>query len=54
MKASSDFKKIMRAGWGWIVLGTVIGVVVAVVVILLAVFTTRFLRGARPAPGGRV
>ena len=48
MSASSDWKKIMKAGYGWIILGTVIGVVVAILVILLVVFVTRFIRGGHP------
>ena len=50
MKSQADnFKKIMKAGWGWIVLGTVIGIAVALLVILAAVFINRFIRGGTSA-----
>ena len=54
MGVSHDFGRIMKAGWGWIVLGTVIGIVVALVLVLLVVFLTRFIRGTQPLLACRV
>ena len=42
---ADEFKRILKAGWGWIVLGIVIGVVVAILVILAAYFAVRFWKG---------
>ena len=45
LRMADEFKRILKAGWGWIVLGVVIGVTVAILVILTGYFSVRFWKG---------